>query len=134
MPHAQTKSGTAASPASLETLLDQLRDVNIQGVSGTSLEADGLLHFVVQHGQEGDAQQALEAYHPKWTDDLYFEEISSQEMGQSGVLHGIIGRAKQQNPGRLIDTVLTGMTPGDPPTFWVQVTFLGTDWTDEPPQ
>src|SRR5262245_11963463 len=133
MPHAQTKSGTAASPASLEGLLEKLEDVNIEGISGTSLEADGLFHFVVEHGQEGDAHEALEGYHPKWTTDLYAEELDSQAVVQPGALLQVIKNAKTANPGRLIDTVLTGVTAGNPATFWVQVTFIGADWTDTPP-
>ena len=130
MPHAQTKSGTSASPASLEALLERLADINIEGVSGTSLEADGLIHIAVEHGREAEVHDLLGDYHPKWTTDLYVEEIDNQGVAQPGVLLGIIQRARQAHPDRAIDTVLTGVSSG---TFFVQVTFVGSDWSNDPP-
>ena len=123
MPHAQAKSGTSASPASLEALLDKL-------------EADGFLHFAVAHGQEADVHAALEAYHPKWTTDLYVEQLGNQEMGVPGTLRGVVQRARQSASaaGRPIDTVLTGVDPASPGTFYVQITFVGSDWSSDPPQ
>ena len=135
MPHAQAKSGTSASPASLETLLDKLADFNLEGVSGTQLEADGFLHFAVEHGAEQDVHTALADYHPKWTTDLYTETLGIQELGVRGVLLGIVQRARQSAlaAGRPIDTVLTGVDPNNPSTFYVQITFVGSDWSSEPP-
>jgi hypothetical protein len=133
MPHAQTKSGTSASPADLEALLERLAALNIEGVSGTSLEADGLIHLAVEHGHEGEVHDALAEYHPKWTTDLFVEEFDAQAVVQPGILLGIIQRAKQANPGRAIDTVLTGVRSDAPGIFYVQVTFVGSDWTNDPP-
>lgn len=133
MPHAQAKSGTSASPASLEGLLDRLSNVSLEGVSGTQLEADGFLHFAVAHDSLDAVHAALEGYHPKWTKDLYLEEgIGIQELGAAGVLLGVVQRARQAHPGRAIDTVLTGVDPANPGTFYVQVTFVGSDWKNDP--
>lgn len=131
MPHAQTKSGTSASPADLEALLERLADINIEGISGTSLEADGLVHLAVEHDHEAEVHDLLGDYHPKWTTDLYVEELDVQAVGQPGALLQVIKNAKLAHPDRMIDTVLTGVSSG---TFFVQVTFIGSDWTNDPPQ
>lgn len=131
MPHAQAKSGTSASPADLEALLERLEAFNLEGVSGTQLEADGLLHFVVEHGQESAVHDAIAEYHPRWTTDVFTQEITAQQVGQAGVLRGIVQDARAFGNGRPIDTVLTGVSGG---VFYVQVTFVGSNWTSDPPQ
>jgi len=141
--HAQAKSTTAASPADLETFLTVLSPVpdtepiNIEGVTGCEVEGEGLFHFAVQHGREGAAHERLGDYHPQWTTDLYAEEIGdgSADPNQPGVLLGIISRAtaSSQANGRAIDTVLIGAVTGEKGKFYVQVTFVGSTWSDQPP-
>jgi len=141
--HAQAKSTTAASPADLETFLTALspiqdaEPINIEGVTGCEVEGEGLFHFTVEHDREADAHERLSAYHPLWTTDLYHEEIGdgSTDPNQPGVLLGIIGRATASSEanGRAIDTVLIGAVTGESGRFYVQVTFVGSDWSDQPP-
>jgi hypothetical protein len=96
-----------------------------------------MFHFAVQHGREADAHERLGDYHPQWTTDLYSEEIGdgSNDPNQPGVLLGIIGRATASSEanGRAIDTVLIGAITGEKGRFYVQVTFVGSTWTADPP-
>jgi hypothetical protein len=141
--HAQAKSTTSASPADLQQFLTVLSppmnadQINIEGVTGWAVEGDGRFHFSVEDGREADAHDRLSAYHPEWTTDLYHEEINgdSSDPNQPGVLLGIIERATASSEanGRAIDTVLIGAITGSKGGFYVQVTFDGSDWSEEPP-
>ena len=141
--HAQAKSHTAASPADLQQFLTVLTppnetdQVNIEGVTGWDVEGDGWFHFTVEHGREAEAHDKLVAYGPEWTTDLYSEEIGdgSADPNQPGVLLGIIGRAtaSPEANGRAIDTVLIGAVTDEKGKFYVQVTFVGSTWSDVPP-
>ena len=142
MPHAQAKSHTSASPADLTQFLAAANEglaanpINIEGISGSNVEAEGELHFTVEHGREAEVHAQLERYHPEWTTDVYVEEIppGPPDPNQPGVLHGIIQRATDEHPDRTIDTVLIGALTGSPGVFYVQVTFTDSVWTAGPPE
>ena len=141
--HAQAKSQTAASPADLRQFLTVLTPpqetdkINIEGVTGFNVEEDGWFHFTVEDGREAEAHDLLSVYRPQWTTDLYHEEIDagSSDPNQPGVLLGIIQNATESDvaAGRAIDTVLIGACTGEQGKFYVQVTFIGSTWSEQAP-
>lgn len=152
--HIQARAMPSRSPANLADFLRELaadpaqgRDaINIEGVTGASVEQGGHFVFTVQHGRARDAHDRLTdaGYRCEWTTDMYREPIppdagsnvaSDDDPNQPGVLLGIVERAKGSNiaAGRDIDTVMIGAFTGQPGRFFVQVCFHGSDWTDDRP-
>jgi len=160
--HIQARAKPQKSPPDLAAFLRELaadsgtnRDaINIEGVSGASIEQGGEFVFAVTHGRAGDAHDRLttpdpqtgEHYDVEWTTDLYSEPIPPEQgsgganliaddPNQPGVLLGIVQRAKgaQIASGRDIDSVLIGAVTGESGHYFVQVTFVGSVWNTERP-
>ena len=155
--HVQAKAAPSASPADLAEFLKVLaanrdtdRDaINVEGVSGASLERGGKLVFTVTHGRARDAHDRLTeaGYRVEWCWDVYSEMIppddgsggfvvpDDDDPNQPGVLLGIVQRARETRDAgsRDIDTVLIGAFTNDPGRFFVQVTFEGADWREDRP-
>lgn len=153
--HIQARAKPSKSPADLAAFLRELaadpatnRDaINVEGVSGASVEQGGHFVFTVQHGRARDAHDRLTdaGYRCEWTTDMYREPVppdqgsgavaSDDDPNQPGVLLGIVERAKGSNiaAGRDIDTVMIGAFTGQSGHFFVQVCFHGSDWRDDRP-
>jgi hypothetical protein len=151
--HVQARSAPALSPPDLVAFLQVLaadeqagRDaINIEGVTGSSVEDGGRFVFTVTHGRAQEAHERLsdKGYVVEWTTDLYAERIppdqgsgvAQADPNQPGVLLGIVERAKGSVDagGRGIDTVLIGAFTRKPGRFFCQCTWVGADWRDSPP-
>lgn len=154
--HVQARASTSASPADLAAFLRVLApdvetdqdNINIEGGAGSAVELDGKFVFVVTHGRFRDAWDRLhdKGYTCEWTEDLYAERVppeqaqggtsSEQDPNQPGVLLGVVERAKASDiaGGRNIDTVLIGAITDEPDTYFVQITFEGSEWKDTRPK
>lgn len=160
--HIQARAKPSKSPANLADFLRELaadpatnqNAINIEGVTGASVEQGGHFVFTVQHGRARDAHDRLTArdrngdrYVVEWTKDLHFEQIppppdpgstaapSDEDPNRPGVLLEIVQRAKEAQiaAGRDIDTVMIGALTDEPGRFFAQVTFHGSDWTQDRP-
>jgi hypothetical protein len=149
--HIQARALAQKSPPDLVEFLRVLagvdpgmKPINIEGVTGSSLEDGGHFVFAVEHEREQECHTRLanEGYRCQWTKDLYQEMIPPDaawgvepDPNQPGVLLGIVERAKgsQIAGGRPILTLLLGAVTNEPGRFFAQVTFVGADWQDEVP-
>lgn len=147
--HIQARARPQLSPPDLAEFLGAIAGadlldadkINVEGVTGSSVEDGGFFVFAVTHGREAECHTRLESYRCQWTTDLYAERIPPDpgtvepDPNQPGVLLGIVQRAKESRiaAGRPISEVLLGAFTNEPGQFFAQVSFVGSDWQDEPP-
>lgn len=133
--HIQARSKPAASAADLETFLrwlsepespnagDPPRDaINIEGVTGGTLELGGEFVFAVEHGREADAEDWLRErnYEPVFS-EVFTEVLASNT---PGALLAAIRNASEVAVAnsQVIKDVLIGQQTGTG-IFYVQVAF-----------
>ncbi|HYH92042.1 MAG TPA: hypothetical protein VD763_02695 [Candidatus Saccharimonadales bacterium] len=152
--HIQARSKAKLSPADLSEFLGVMAQpttdggrINIEGVTGSEIEIGqgdkddtGWFNFSMDDTKVAECHRILTAakYRPEYCVDLYSEAIpvdQAPDPNQPGVLHQIILNAKKWDGDRRrpIDTVLIGALTDQPGHFYVQVTFVGSAWTSEPP-
>jgi hypothetical protein len=148
--HAQAKSDTAASPPNLEAFLDALNPatlawhqrINIEGAFARDVElsegevAKGEIRLAFEDGSLEEAHSRLTGagYTVEWTTDLYHEVLpSAPHPNRPGTLLDTIQKAKAANSNRAIDSVLIGQRTAGGRQFFVQVTFVDSNWTGQPP-
>ncbi len=149
--HIQARALPQKSPPDLVEFLKVLAGVgteaepiNVEGVTGSSVEDGGHFVFAVAHDREQECHSRLadQGYRCQWTTDLYREPIPPEpawgqepDPNRPGVLLGIVQRAKDSEiaAGRPINTLLIGAVTNESGRFFAQVTFVGADWKDEVP-
>jgi hypothetical protein len=150
MPHAQTKSNTSSSPPNIEDFLGALNPpgllwhqrINVEGAFAHAVElaegdvGKGEVRLAIEDGSLVEAHNRLTnaGYTLEWTTDLHHEILpSAPHPNRPGTLLETIQKAKSANAGREIDSVLIGQRSAGNRQFFVQVTFLDSTWTGQPP-
>ncbi len=130
--HIQVRATPATSPADLEAFLKVLSEpalegavtINIEGVSGGSLENLGTFVVAVEDGREDDAVQWLQdaGYRDAHKDLVFHRALDSNTPG--GLL-GVVRLANSEaRTGNLvIADVLIGEETDEPGHYYVQVAF-----------
>jgi hypothetical protein len=151
--HVQARAAPSLSPDDLAKFLRVLAPdadadhdrINIEGSGGAAIESGGQFVFTVTHGRMRDAWDRLTdiGYRVEWTEDLYAEAVppdaeqgGEEDPNHPGVLLGVVERAKASDlaAGRNIDCVVIGAVTDEPEKYFVQVTFVGSEWRDDRPK